>query len=116
MGGELFLGDIEEGGEFLDILRRGSGLTVEECCNGYFRAVEGFANGFKRKGFGGFTVEENLGDGREAVDECGLCFERLLAVFVINWCVVKVFTDGMRGDGGVRNGYLRRGLRVFVPL
>jgi hypothetical protein len=69
---ELLAGDAEQVGEFGDVFGRGLGLSVEECCDGYFGATEFLGDGFEVEAFDGFGVEEGFGGGGEAVDERGL--------------------------------------------
>jgi hypothetical protein len=62
------------------ILGRGSGLSVEERGDSYFRAPEVRGNGFEGEALSGFGVKEGFGGGGEAGNE-GCLWLRWLAGF-----------------------------------
>lgn len=55
------MGDVEQGGQFLDVFGGGLGLAVEDGCGGYFIAADVLGDLFEAELFGGFGVEEGCG-------------------------------------------------------
>lgn len=66
--------DIEKGRKFLDVGFGGLGLTIEDGCDGYFRAAELRRDGFEREVLLLLAFEECWRRGWKTGDEGGLLY------------------------------------------